>query len=132
MRILRFRSLATLAVAGIIVTGTFAFTATNNVDASKAGEGSGVVSGYHVGAIHYWISETDPSKVDAIQFTLDAPAVTVYAFLENDHSKWYDCDPHTGMNIPANTWKCFPKGHWPLLDKMNVEALTELEVMAAQ
>jgi hypothetical protein len=69
----RFGRFTTVAlVAGALVAGSFAFTAANTVPNSKAGDGSGTVSGYTVSAIHYGLNATSPQNVDSVTFTVDS------------------------------------------------------------
>ena len=51
-----------LVLAGAIVAGTYAFTAANTVPATHAGDGSGVVTGYTVSAIHYRLNGDQPGQ----------------------------------------------------------------------
>jgi hypothetical protein len=70
------RITAVALMAATIVAGSYAFTAANTVPNSKAGDGSGTVSGYTVSAIHYGLNASSPQNVDSVTFTLDStPAV---------------------------------------------------------
>lgn len=62
-------------VAAIIAAAVFAFTASNTVPASKAGEGTGTITGYVVDTVHYTLNAADPSKVDSVTFNLDTAPV---------------------------------------------------------
>jgi hypothetical protein len=64
-----------LAVVGAMAVGSaaYGFTATNTVPASQAGDGSGVISGYTISAIHYTLSGANATGVS---FTT-APAVPI-------------------------------------------------------
>jgi len=89
---LRRISLVLLVVGGL-VAGTYALTAANTVPASKAGDGSGVVSGYVLSSIHYDLNATNPANIDQITFTLDSAPVagsTIRAQLAAAGS-WYSC-----------------------------------------
>ena len=80
-------------VAAIVAAAVFAFTAANTVPDTKAGEGSGTITGYVVASVHYTMNAADPSKVDSVDFNLDtAPAAggTVKARLVAGGS-WYSC-----------------------------------------
>jgi hypothetical protein len=85
--------LATLTMLlGVLVAGTYAYTAANTVPASKAGDGSGAVSGYVVSAVHYNLNGTSPQNVDSVTFTLDAvPAAGSTIKAQVDGSNWYTC-----------------------------------------
>lgn len=84
---------AIAGVAAIIAASVFAFTASNTVPESKAGEGTEVITGYVVASIHYTLNAADPSKVDSVSFNLDsapAPGGTIRARLSNTGT-WYNC-----------------------------------------
>lgn len=68
----RVRFLVAGLVAVGVVTATYGFTAANTVPASKAGDGTGTVSGYTVSAIDYTLDATDPGLIDKVNFTLDS------------------------------------------------------------
>ena len=79
-------------LAGVLIAGTYAYTAANTVPASKAGDGSGAVSGYTVSAVHYNLNATSPQNVDSVTFTLDsAPAAGSTIKAQVDGATWYTC-----------------------------------------
>jgi hypothetical protein len=91
-------------LAAALVAGTYAFTAANTVPASKAGDGSGAVTGYVLSSVHYDLNVTDPSDIDAVTFTLDSAPVagsTIAAQLAPAGS-WYDCT-NAGANVTCDT-----------------------------
>lgn len=91
-------------VAAIIAASVFAFTASNTVPESKAGEGTEVITGYVVDSIHYTLNASDPSKVDAVSFNLDTAPVsggTIKARLSNTGS-WYTCS-NVGVAVSCTT-----------------------------
>jgi hypothetical protein len=93
-----------LVLAFAIVAGTYAFTAANTVPASKAGDGSGAVTGYTVSAIHYGLNATNPANVDSVTFTLDSAPVagsTLRVQLAAGGS-WYSCT-NAGANVSCTT-----------------------------
>jgi hypothetical protein len=90
----KVRFLAIFALVLVLAASTYAFAAANTVPASKAGDGSGAISGYTVSAIHYGLNAANPGTIDAVTFTLDtAPAggSTVKIKLVNAGSTWYTC-----------------------------------------
>jgi hypothetical protein len=54
----------------ILVTGSYAFTATNTVGPSTAGSGVGTISGYSATEIHYNLNATTPTNIDSYSFTI--------------------------------------------------------------
>ena len=84
-------------VAATILAGSYAFTAANTVPASKAGDGSGAVTGYTVTNVHYTLNGTDPSKIDAVSFTLNtavAAGGTLKITLDGG-TNWFSCTVNT-------------------------------------
>ena len=67
--------------------GTNAFTASNTGGASKAGAGSGAISGYEVSNVAY---TTSGGEITAVGFNLDGPAGTVKVQLSSAGTE-YDC-----------------------------------------
>ncbi len=101
---MRKSRIAMLVVALLLMALTYAFAAGNSVSPSKAGDGSAAVGGYTVTNVQYTLLGSDPSKIDAVQFDLDAAARTVYAALSNDGTTWSwsaACN-----NTAGNTWQC--------------------------
>lgn len=102
----RTKRLAIAAVvAGLVVVGAFAFTASNTVPGTKAGDGSGAITGYVVSSVHYTLNGSDPTKVDSVAFTLDSAPVagsTLKVQLESAGS-WYSCTNVTTAVTCATT-----------------------------
>lgn len=95
----RLRYIAALIAAVSAAAGIYAFTASNTVPATNAGSGSGLISGYTVSNVAYTLN-ADPSKVDAVTFTLDKAAGTVKAQLVAAGT-WYSC-----TNTASFNWSC--------------------------
>jgi hypothetical protein len=90
----KIRILAIFALVLVLAGATYAFAAANTVPASKAGDGSGAISGYTVSAIHYNLNTTNPATVDTVTFTLDTAPVagsTIKIKLVAAGSTWYSC-----------------------------------------
>jgi hypothetical protein len=91
-----------LVVLGIV---TYAFTAANTVPATKAGDGSGAITGYIITNVSYTLNGTDPSRIDAVTFDLDSipPAgSTIKIQLDSVAADWYDCT-NFDVNITCDT-----------------------------
>lgn len=116
----RGRLLATLVVAGVLATATYAFTASNTVPASKAGDGSGTISGYTVSNVAYTLNATNPSNLDSVGFTLDSAASVAKIKLVSSGSTWYSC-----TNPSGNDWTCATTG-------AAVAPANQLQVVATQ
>ena len=92
------------AVAGVVAIGGYAFTASNTVPDTKAGDGAGTITGYVASSVHYGVNATDPSKIDSVTFTVDsAPATgaTLKAQLVASGT-WYTCTNST-TTVTCNT-----------------------------
>ena len=61
------RRLLILGALGIVAAATLGFAASNTVDPSNAGDGSGAVSGYTVTNIHYTLG-ANPATTSQVSF----------------------------------------------------------------
>jgi hypothetical protein len=125
--------LCAFVLAGVVGVGAYAFTASNEVPAKKAGAGSGEVTGYKVTSqVSYTFSE-DGTKMTKVNFTLNAAASDVKVALSEglpEAADWVDCGAtKTGEEVECT----FPgsgvedeKG-----DKLSVAAVSEGEVKIA-
>jgi hypothetical protein len=95
--------LIALAVMGFS-TVTYAYAAANVVFTSKAGDGSGTISGYTVlsTSIHYTLDANAPQNIDSVTFTTTS-AITngsaVRIKLVVAGSTWYTCTVAGGTNV---------------------------------
>ncbi|MGH3117834.1 MAG: hypothetical protein ACRDQ2_12135 [Gaiellales bacterium] len=96
------RFFAVLAVAGLIGVATYAFTASNTVAASKAGDGAAGITGFDVTGVTYNLNALNPAIVDSYEFDLSAPANTVAAKLIAAQVTYDTC-----TNL-VNHWTCTP------------------------
>lgn len=82
---------APLAVA--LGSGAYAYTASNTVGATQAGDGSGAITGFVVSSVKYNLNASNPSNIDSVTFNLDStPSAgsTLKAQLAAAGS-WYTC-----------------------------------------
>ena len=112
-----FVVVAVLAIAA----ASYAFAASNTVPATKAGDGTGAVSGYTVTSVVYTLNATDPTTLDSVSFDLGAAAATgkVKAQLVANTGTWYTCTLDTGT-----VWTCDTTG-------LTVSTIDQLRVVAA-
>lgn len=108
---------ALFAILAISVAA-YAFAASNTVPATKAGDGTGVVSGYTVTSVVYTLNATDPTTLDEVSFDLGAAATQVKAQLVASGT-WYACTLDTGT-----VWDCTTTG-------LTVSSINQLRVVAA-
>jgi hypothetical protein len=100
----RIKILFVVVVVLVLAAATYAFAAANTVPPSKAGDGSGVVSGYTVSAIHYALNGTNPTTIDTVTFTLDTAPVagsTIKIKLIAAGSTWFTCT-NAGTAVTCN------------------------------
>lgn len=114
----RTRRLLAVAIVAALAVAAFGFAASNTVPGSRAGDGSGTVSGYTVSNINYNLSMSNPSQIDSVSFTLDASAGDVYVSVDGG-TTWTAC---TGG--PTN-WTC------DFSPDVNVLPVNSLRVVAA-
>jgi hypothetical protein len=115
-----FKVLIVVLVAMVLAVSAYAFAAANTVPDTKAGAGSGTISGYTVSSVVYNLNSSDPSQLDSVNFTLDAAATTVKIKLVAAGSTWYDCSVVTG-----NDWTCATTS-----PAQSVSTMDQLEVVA--
>lgn len=116
-------SLMALAIPVALATGAYAYTASNTVGATQAGDGSGAITGYVLSSVKYNLNATTPSNIDSVTFTLDAtPAAgsTLKAQLASAGS-WYTC---TNVTTAVTCTVTSPQA--------TVAAATTLRVVIAQ
>ena len=75
------RLIGTVLLTVLFAVAAYAFTASNTVPASKAGDGNGAISGYNVSSVVYTLDAADLTKIQKVAFTLDAAATSVQASL---------------------------------------------------
>jgi hypothetical protein len=97
------RLAAVAVLASVLVAGTYAYTAANTVDASKAGDGSGAVTGYLVSAVHYTLNTTSLQNVDSVTFTLDSEPASGSTIKAQVGANWYSCTNVTTAVTCATT-----------------------------
>jgi hypothetical protein len=86
------RLLLVIALVVLVGGATYAFTASNTVPGSKAGEGTGGITGYTVSNIHYTIDNSDATLLSSVDFDLSAAANDVKITLTNGGTV-FDCGP---------------------------------------
>jgi hypothetical protein len=115
------RLAAVAVLASVLVAGTYAYTAANTVPDTKAGDGSGNVTGYVVSAVHYTLNATTLTNVDSVAFTLDtAPPAGSTIKIQVD-SNWYSCT-NSAAAVTCSTTSSPP----------TVLGMTTLRVVVAQ
>jgi len=73
------RLIGTVLLTVLFAVAAYAFTASNTVPASKAGDGNGAISGYSVSSVVYTLDPADVTKIQKVAFTLDAAATSAQA-----------------------------------------------------
>lgn len=97
-RALRMRSLGGLILALILAAAVYGFAAANTVPDTYAGDGEGTIRGYTISNIVYDLDDDgNPSDIDEVTFSLDAPATEVHISFDGGTS-WSSCTP-AGVNV---------------------------------
>ena len=112
-----------VAVAGMFAGGS-ALTASNTVDATKAGIGTAGISGFTATNIHYNLNATDPTTIDSVDLTLNSAPVTgsTAEIQLASGGGWYSC---TGIDGTSMNLSCATTGEL-------VADATDLTVIVAQ
>jgi len=124
LRFIKPRVLLALGFGAIVAMTASGFAAANTVPTSKAGDGTGAISGYTVSTIKYNLNASDPRNIDSTTFNLDVapPAgATMKIKLVAAGSTWYACT-NVGVAITCNTTS----------PQATVAASDELRVVVAQ
>jgi hypothetical protein len=96
----KLTAIIAIAVILLVACSAYAFTASNTVPDSSAGDGTSVVSGYTISNIAYTLNGTTPTNIDALTFDIDpVTAGTTKAKLDGN---WYDCT-NTAGSISCDT-----------------------------
>ncbi len=75
----------------VIATATYAYAAANTVPDTKAGAGSGEVSGYVASSVHYVLNATTPTTIDSVTFTLDSTPKAGSTIKIKIGGSWFSC-----------------------------------------
>ena len=118
---LRRRTILIVVFAATLALATYAFTASNVVPGTKAGNGEGTISGYTVSGVAYTLSASNPANVDSVAFTLSAAATTVKAKLVQGSPTYTSCAVSGGVNVTCD-----------FSPDVSVVSADELSVVAAQ
>jgi hypothetical protein len=114
-----------IAIGAVLVAlAIVGFAATNTVPGTRAGNGSGQISGYTVSNVTYNVDDTNPEQLASVEFDLDAAAKTVKVRLQSSGGSWYSCTDDDGAN-PGNHWTCNTPGQ-------AIQPMDELSVVAVQ
>jgi hypothetical protein len=88
-----------LLVAALLHGGVvYAFASSNTLPSGGSGEGSGAVSGVVVEDIDYRLRDSDPSRIDAVQFRLNEGPAAGSTVAVNVDGTWHDCS-HSGSDV---------------------------------
>jgi hypothetical protein len=100
----RIRLISIFTLVLILASATYAFAAANTVPVSKAGDGSGAITGYTASAIHYNLNGANPGTIDSVTFTLNTAPVagsTIKIKLVAAGSTWFTCT-NAGTAVTCN------------------------------
>ena len=112
-----------VALVVAVAAGAYAYTNSNTVGASQAGDGSGAISGYVVASVKYNLNAANPSNIDSVTFTLDStpPSGSTLKVQLAPTGSWYTC---TNVNTAVTCSVTSPQA--------TVAAATNLRVVIAQ
>jgi hypothetical protein len=101
-QVFRPRTILLVIILLILAAAAYGFAATNTVNDSYAGDGSGTVNGFTVSNIHYTLDTSAAPNiyVGAVEFDLAGPAVlgaNASALVQLSSGSWYTCDTTTSV-----------------------------------
>ncbi len=93
MRSNRRAWLGVTALAAVVLTATYASTASNTVGATQAGDGTGTISGFVVSSVKYNLNTSSPNNIDTVTFNLDStpPSGSTLKVQLASAGTWYTC-----------------------------------------
>ena len=125
-KLFRPRILISVSLILVLAVLAFAYAAANVVPESGAGDGNEAVSGYTITLVTYILLDSDPTKVERVDFTVlptdGADVATDVRITVDSGTTWVTC-----TNV-TTAWTCsFAGGSEP-----TVLAITNLQVVAVQ
>jgi hypothetical protein len=110
---------APLALVVLLLLAGTAFAASNSLGASRAGDGTGVVSGFTISGIQWTMEPSNPANMILVRFGLDRPATQVFVRFS-----------------PTDTWRpCFilagTTAFCVLIPTVPIASIASLEVASA-
>lgn len=103
------RTLKVFLIAIVVfsfVTVAYASAAANTVDLSKAGDGSGTITGYTIQNVEYTLNTNNPNLIDSVTFKTTESVTagsTVTIKLVAAGSTWYTCTGQGSTDISCTT-----------------------------
>lgn len=92
-----------VAAVAVVAGGSYAFTASNTVPATQAGQGTGTVSGFAITSVGYTLNAATPTNIDAVTFTISPSSATTVKAQLVAAGTWYSCTNTTGSVSCATT-----------------------------
>ncbi len=99
----RARSLGALIVAGVVASSAYAFTQTNTVPATRAGDGNAAISGFTATSVVFTVNGTNPQNIDQVAYTLNPTSATTVKTQLASGGTWYACTNTAGSVTCATT-----------------------------
>ena len=115
----KFIIMGVVGAVGLVGFTAYAFTASNTVPNSTAGDGTGTVSGYTASNVAYSLNATTPTNIDAITFTIAPTTATTVKIRPTVAGSWYSCTNSSGSVSCATT-----------SPQLTASAITQLELLA--
>jgi hypothetical protein len=92
----RGRGLVPVVLACALAVTVYAFAASNTVPATRAGDGSGAISGYTISSVSYGLNSSSPQNIDSVTFTISPTTATTVKASLNGGTTWYTCTNSSG------------------------------------
>jgi hypothetical protein len=104
MYIIDIRKLIRLQILALVFViasySVYALAASETTGLRTGGEGTSPISGWTVSNVHYQLGQ-DPSKISAVEFDLDSPALQVQVSLNSSSAAFYSC-----VSVSRTHWLC--------------------------
>jgi hypothetical protein len=112
---------AVALLTAVLAAGAYAFAASNTVQSSNAGSGSGTVSGYTATNLTYTLTAADPNTIDTLTFDIAPTTTSVVKVMAGSTGSWKTCANSSG-SITCD-YSAAPIGVGAVLDQITVVAV---------
>ena len=120
------RIVVALLAVSILTLSAYAFTATNTVPATGAGQGAGTITSYTVSGTAYTLDASNPQAITGTSFTLNASSPDAVRTVEAKlGSSSYQTCTMTSTTPTTSSWSC-------TLPNVPAGSAGSLQVAAAQ
>ena len=102
-RPIKGRTFGAVVVAVVVASSAYAFTQSNTIPATRAGDGNSAISGFTATSVVYTLNATNPQNIDQVAYTLAPTSATTVKTQLAAAGTWYSCTNTAGSVTCATT-----------------------------